>query len=606
MSFVSAGQDGFAGDAVKLATPSRPAVGEFETHRPEPRRVDDASIGVRTVLERRCPMPACPKWWEDDRQFMWQHPDRREHRDHGCGISCAPCPQSRLDAYGGSGVIAYDLPDQSVPGRFIRPHRYKESRDASGNPVFRLKSHEFHRLPLSWNGHLAQCHRDNEPDPEQVEEFEIDACDCGNPRCPASYAGFLPGLQSEANVYYGNIWPVTRGTNTMWCNAREALFDIPKVKDEPFEIFLRSERPQLRRLATVRTGQSACTSNLAVLCWGHREKGHIDIYTPEGLRPCQGIQEQIELNGTGRVGLVYYVSDDLEPNRHRVFDFLTATRLTARFAGPSQKNPYVDAATVDAKNAALDFVDRDIRPGGANVLGLRELSSFRRFDVNNRFNFNGTLPEFRSEYNVTRYMEWPTLHAVTTFPKSYLRNRRSALLDVEYVIVSATFECDVILYRELIRKSLEVAMYQAPNVNVVKPIIRAKLVLNMGVRTRGLEAPAELRGVTATVRSDPYSWPRVDPKGSDEIVYRDAQGRLLFPPSQVEVDFDFGPFMADTAEWRALATGNVGQQSPTGICAFVGLRMRDMFVPCEQTNQDHPDACRVFDTATGLIFRVGV
>ena len=92
----------------------------------------------------------------------------------------------------------------------------------------------------------------------------------------------------------------------------------------------------------------------------------------------------------------------------------------------------------------------------------------------------------------------------------------------------------------------------------------------------------------------------------DEIVYRDAQGRWLIPPFQVEVDFDYGPFMADTAEWRELPTGNLGQFGPEAVCPFVGLKMRDIFVPCEQTNQHHPDACRVFDTATGLIFRVGL
>ena len=557
-------------------------------------------------------MPACANW-EDERQYAWQDPDRRKAQgnlctafgcDYGCGTGCATCKNSQNEIFNGTGV-------QRLPGtgRHIRPHRYKESRDASGDPAFRLRSHVPHRLPLTWHGHLGPCHRDSDG---TETNFGVDICTCERTDCKAPVSGnFSTRLLAEDNVFYGNLWPVTSENRTMLCNARTEAIDIPqvaedppgmpRVRDEPFEIRLSSEWPYMRRIAMVRTGHSTCTSNMAVACWGYRAPNHHGIAADH---VCLSDQELVERNA--RIGVSYYIDgvDQGAGNEtaHDFWDWLTVTAVTARFKTPSVETPYVDAAVVDAKNAALAFVDEDVR--GANVLGLRRLMSWRALRPDLLGSNNGALPVFFAEYNSLRTAPWPTLHAVTTFPLTHLRHRRATLRNVEYVIVDARLDFDLILHRWRDRVDPRLQPHVFPNVDVVRPIIRAKLLLNMGVRTGGLAAPVELRGVSAAVVDRPNFYPRVTPSGADEIVYRDALGRWLVPPPVIEVDFDYGPFGA--SDWNPVSNVNVlspGQNNPQR-CLTWAIRMKNIVPLCERTNQNHLDACQVFDTTTGLRFRV--
>lgn len=390
-------------------------------------------------------------------------------------------------------------------------------------------------------------------------------------------------------MYLGCTWPV-RQNNRIFCTGEQfpqcpsrsdiagprVGHDDPERPEGPIRVVMISERPDLDQAAFVRTGRASCTSNLGVFCWGHVEHTSNCTTHRENLTNSPFFRE-----------CTHYWSCGAGPDAPlwRFFQALRIGGLSARFRDDA---PLVDYAITDLRNAALAWLEADmrLRPGRTRL----EFLGSARVGGNQDANINSSLDLFVSSYSAPNIIAAP---AVASLSGSYLRSSRTPITDAEYVIRQGSIRLSFVPH---------VVRHRVPpeSINSVFLIFKAHLVLTMGVRC----APRTLtfRDRTITVEQGQDGFPTV---AGDRMIFADAQGRKVnFPPPRIEVEFDRGPFSDPPMQLLSksriaqfgdcLALSNAGNE-------FAGT---SFFVPAFKSNQQHAASYDVWRGGMNLVWDI--
>lgn len=503
-------------------------------------------------------------------------------RSRNCEVGCYPCEDSANFSAPFSS-LEDNIGVSNRGTRWLRPSKVQESRDAwgrfhfmSANEPWLLAPGAMYEMALCyeqygrelWNKRLCDCHSYNHcaqgaPWHQPVLFTPIPTCawafGAGWTPSPATY----PRCTSDSDTHGMSPIKVPFAGDGLWLES-----------DSLSPAFVRHWIPPTQSPAglpdDVHAGEYAarrswCAGNMMVLC-----AGHVPGYQ-HPLCNANGLSE-------------YYLDLNYSTQPWHLWDYARVMAFDGAFRVRSDLMQ--DAGVIAAKNAALAYVASNVVE-----LGLEQLSNPRR-TASPFENWNAELNRFSAIYDAGIEDDDPPGPVVHEFPNSFLRRGRQRV-SAEYRITRATLELEVIPYR--IRDvGLPENNGNDPatdeQLNATFPYVRAKLELHMGTTATMLDPFAgtvEGGGHSGSERSQRF--PTVFP--ADDIVYVDASGRTVIPPTRVLWMGNLGAFSDPvhqdvySHEWDdRCATGlAIGGLRP---CCAIAHGLRELVVPGWPTDID--------------------
>ncbi|MCH7885357.1 MAG: hypothetical protein IIC01_08915 [Planctomycetes bacterium] len=468
---------------------------------------------------------------------------------HTCDVGCEVCGQDP------------DGPDAAVRvsgKRWMRPHFTRESRDANGRHLALVTGSPM-RIPQWWFGQMAQCWSNG-----GNEFFDSTFCNCPHKNCGGSYGPQdWPTETCAVTVGFGP-WPPE-----LLCAERARpefeLFTISATGGRIGQGTYVSAETKVNRGGP--TG-SDCTSNVAAKLWGHVENIGSKSPCPPPMT------------------LTAYYNNAADGQMFSIFDYCRIVEFTGRFhvAQTAPERAYVDVAVAQAKNGVLSSLGRDLRH-----VGMDQLDSPRRLAGGPGTNLNSQLDVFEKSYNLNPLdlLQFDQLRVARTFPNSFLRHSGCKLSTCEYVVVGVRLEMSLVLHR-VITCPEEENLLNCTRLQqgTVRPSVRVRLEVNMGVRAALEGGSCDFNGTTITLSESSYAqrYPRVLPAGADEIVYVDGSGRRLVPPRRIVWWGDLGPFSDPI--WPALEGSVLFPNQPLGCSLALQMSDPPLEIPALGSHQE--------------------
>ena len=490
----------------------------------------------------------------------------------GCAVSCFSCDdvtgvRPGVDAYG---------------RRWVRPSLLAESRDATGErrpissdtPVLLPRGNTYFELAPCWQ---------QVDDPEDrggrvFEWFNRTICPC-NDACPdEAGCDFLIGFLHTCFAYTGFRW----APEYIICTG-QYVGHVP--------IMLTLATNALGQAAFARTahrtiifpsGDTWCTSNFGVQCWGHTESSNC-IQPPNWPE--------------------YYN----EPH-HALWDYAHITSFAARF-GQDQTDPDDYRAAIDAKNAVMEFIADDISEGFDGLLHLDQIESVRR-GASPATNWNLLIDYWSRGWNPRPgddpedWVPFADLPAVMEFPNSKLVNTGFPVI-AEYVIMGAAIELSMVLHRIKSVPPCHPDPGTSEQNHALYPLVRMRVTVWMGMRVQfpdgaprylqqtWRDPPSQVRLSIVNGYDQPF--PRITfngqlhPANSDQVVYIDDSDRRLDPPPHIVWQGHRGFFSDPPTEDRfhhELFDG--GERE----CKSAAAGLEGMIIPAIESHADNDEGDR--------------